>query len=457
MIQANRLIRRAVDGVISMVAPCSAVRLAVGRSATFRRYEDSDRESSCAGTDRVDHSRIEGSSERRTPVPRPGEYRPRVSRRNWALDITLAATVGLLGQLEVWWALGSTHRQGPLLAQSLLYAITALLLVGRRLRPLACLTAMVVVSVIEFVAVGSPEGFAVCVAPLIASYTVGSRLEWRRSWIGLVLSVVIWVAWAAFDPLSEDLAERLSALVWLTPSIIAWLLGALARASRLNAEQRSVNREQRASRAVAEERSRIARELHDVIGHSVSVMTVQASAVRRRLTPEQAVERQALESVESVGREALAEMRRMVGALRDAGDDHDLEPMPGLDQVDRLADKFREAGLPVSLSVTGVPRDLAPGLDLTAYRLVQEGLTNTLRHARNPHLAEVAIDYGPERIELALRDDGQRPPGSPPPAQAGKGLLGMRERVTVYGGSLVARVRPEGGFELVATLPNEPT
>jgi signal transduction histidine kinase len=293
------------------------------------------------------------------------------------------------------------------------------------------------------------------VAPLIATYTVGSRLGWRRSWIGLALSVVLWVAWAFLDPLSEDLAERVSTLVWLTPAIIAWLLGALARAGRLNAEQRSLNREQRASRAVAEERSRIARELHDVIGHSVSVMTVQASAVRRRLTPEQAVERQALESVESVGREALAEMRRMVGVLRDAGDDHDLAPMPGLGQVNRLAEEFRAAGLPVSLSVTGVPRDLAPGMDLTAYRLVQEGLTNTLRHARSPRRIEVAIDYGVDRIELAMRDDGQHPPGSAPPAEPGNGLLGMRERVTVYGGSLVARMRPDGGFELVATLPME--
>jgi signal transduction histidine kinase len=382
-----------------------------------------------------------------------------VSRRNWAFDITLAATVGLLGQLEAWWGIGSTHRQGPLWVQSLLYAVTALLLVGRRMRPLACLTSIVVVSVVEFATVGSPEGYAVCVAPLIAIYTVGSRLEWRRSWIGLVLSVVIWVAWAVFDPMNQDLAERVSSLVWSTPAIIAWLLGALARAGRLNADERSLNREQRASRAVAEERGRIARELHDVIGHSVSVMTVQASAVRRRLTPEQAAERKALESVESVGREALAEMRRMVGALRDADHDpdHSLEPMPGLDRVDRLADEFRAAGLPVALSVTGAPRDLGPGLDLTAYRLVQEGLTNSLRHARNPQRVEVAIDYGVDRLELAMRDDGQHPPGSTPPAEAGNGLLGMQERVAVYGGSLIARTRPESGFELVATLPIEPT
>ncbi len=378
-----------------------------------------------------------------------------MSRRNWAFDITLAVAVGVLGQLEAWWGIGSTHRQGPLWAQSLLYAMTALLLVVRRVRPLACLTGIVVVSVVEFVAVGSPEGSAVILAPLIATYTVGNRLDWRRSWVALVLAVVLWVAWAVFDPMNQGLAERVSALVWLAPSIIAWLLGALVRVTRLNAEQRRINRAHRASQAVAEERNRIARELHDVIGHSVSVMTVQASAVRRRLAPEQVEERQALETVEAVGREALAEMRRMVRVLRQSGADTELEPPPGLDQVGRLAEKFRTAGLPVTVSVTGAARELAPGLDLTAYRLVQEGLTNSLRHARNPRSAEVVIDYRADRIELAVRDDGQPAAASAAPAEAGDGLLGMRERVAVYGGSLVARARPEGGFELVATLPLE--
>ena len=375
-----------------------------------------------------------------------------MSRRNWAFDIALAVAVGVLGQLEAWWGIGSTHRQGPLWVQSLLYAVTAVLLAFRRVHPLGCLTAIVVASVVEFVAVGSPEGFGVSLAPLIATYTVGNQLEWRRSWVGLVLSVAMGVAWAAFDPLNVNAVHRLGSLVWVTPFIIAWLLGTLVRVSRLNAEERRINREQRASQAVAEERTRIARELHDVIGHSVSVMTVQASAVRRMLLPEQVMERQALETVEAVGREALSEMRRMVGVLRQPDADTELEPPPGLGQVGRLAEKFRDSGLPVSVSVTGAVRQLSPGLDLTAYRLVQEGLTNTLRHARNPLGAEVAIDFSADRIQLAVRDDGQ-PVATGPPAEAGNGLLGMRERVAVYGGSLSARVRPEGGFELVATLP----
>ena len=387
------------------------------------------------------------------------QYRRGVTRRNWAFDIALAAVVGALGQLEAWTGGGSTHRQGPLAVQSLLYAVTAVLLVGRRWRPLTVLAAMVAVSIVEFAIVGSPEGFAVILAPIIATYTVANELPWRRSRWGLALIVILHVGWAGLDPMNDNLVEAGGSLVWIAPAVIAWLLGALARASRLNVEQRRANREQRALQAVAEERNRIARELHDVIGHSVSVMTVQASAVRRRLEPSQVVEREALETVEAVGREALAEMRRMVGVLRRPEDGQDLQPPPGLAQVDRLAEQFRSAGLPVSLSVTGAARDLAPGLDLTAYRLIQEGLTNALRHARDPGGARVSIDYGDEQIELAVRDDGAAAHGSAgggAPAD-GNGLLGMRERVAVYGGSLVARRRPQGGFELVATLPVEPT
>ena len=379
-----------------------------------------------------------------------------MSRRNWAFDIALAVAVGLLGQLEAWWGIGSTHRQGPLWVQSLLYAVTAALLVFRRVWPLACLIAMVAVSVVEFAAIGSPEGFAVAVAPLIATYTVASRLPWRRSWIGLALSVLVWLAWAFLDPVNSRLVDRLGSLVWLAPSIIAWLIGSLVRSTRLNAEQRRVNRAQRAAQAVAEERTRIARELHDVIGHSISVMTVQASAVRRRLGPEQAVERQALEAVEATGRQAMAEMRRMVGMLRESQTDPELEPAPGLGQLNRLVEQFRAAGLPVSVSVTGAPRALTPGLDLAAYRLVQEGLTNTLRHARNPRCVEVLVNYGSDRLDVVVRDDGEAAVDPVPPAETGAGLTGMRERVAVHDGSFATRTRPDGGFEMLASLPVEP-
>jgi signal transduction histidine kinase len=376
-------------------------------------------------------------------------YRRPMSRRSWALDATIALVVAVLGVLEAVWGVEATHRQGPVWAQAGLYVVTAGLLVVRRLAPIGCLAAILVVSTIEFAVFGSPEGMGVALPGSVAGYTIGRRVEGRRAWWGVALAVLLWAAWAGLDPMNAKLDNRWLSLVWLFPWIIAWLAGALVRTTAQATEQRRQVREQRASRAVAEERNRIARELHDVIGHSVSVMTVQASAVRRRLHDDQAVERQALETVEAVGREALAEMRRMVGVLRQDGQDADREPPPGLAQVGRLVEKFRAAGLPVQLEVAGAA-ELPPGLDLTAYRLVQEGLTNILRHAVSPTRVQVCIERRDGLLELAVRDDGHPVHGESEP---GHGLLGMQERVAVYGGTLLARPRTTGGFELVATLP----
>jgi signal transduction histidine kinase len=375
-----------------------------------------------------------------------------VTPRRWAFDISLAAVLVVLGQVEAWSGALATHRQGPVAAEAALYAVTTGLLVIRRVDPLGCLALIVVVSAVEFAIFGSPEGFGIAMPGLVASYTVG-RWETRRpAWWGLVLDVLLWLAWSGFDPMDTSLRLHAQSALWLSPWVIAWLVGALVRSQAQNLEQRRAARQQRDARAVAEERNRIARELHDVIGHSVSVMTVQASAVRRRLTPEQEQEREALTTVESVGREALAEMRRMVGVLRADGAATGREPPPGLSQVDRLVDKVRASGLMVDVYVTGAARPLPGGLDLTAYRLIQEGLTNTIRHAALPRSVEVQIFYGPDCVEIAVRDDGGPVPAD---VQPGQGLLGMRERVSVYGGQLVARPRTEGGFELVASLPWE--
>ena len=375
-----------------------------------------------------------------------------MSRRSWTFDAVIAVAFAVLGVLEVYWGIGATHRQGPHWAQALLYVVTALLLVLRRVEPLRCLLAIVVISVAEFAIFGSPEGQGIAMPAMVAAYSVARWERRRPPWWGLVLVVVLWVGWAGLDPVEQHASQRALALVWLFPWVISWLVGALVRSQFANVEQRREARAQRASRAVAEERNRIARELHDVIGHSVSVMTVQASAVRRRLDPAQAVERESLEIVEAVGREALVEMRRMVGVLRQEGDRGDREPSPGLDQLDRLVEKFRAAGLPVEVSVRGEPRPLAPGLDLTAFRLLQEGLTNTLRHAVGVRRTVVSIDYATEQLRLAIRDDGHSVADN---LEAGNGLLGMRERIGVYGGNLVARPCDDGGFELMATLPME--
>lgn len=376
-----------------------------------------------------------------------------MTRRNVLFDSLVVTVVLVLGQLEVWTGAGATHRQGAHWVQALGCGLGAVLLLGRRMEPVGVLAGLVAIYVAEFIVVGSPEGFGVAVPPMVAAYSV-ARWEHRRpAWWGLVLLLILGLAWITFDPVQATATARVRQAVWWSPWVIAWLVGALVRSRVLNAEQRRLRRQDMASRAVTEERNRIARELHDVIGHSVSIMTVQASAVRRRLDPDQADEREALETVEITGREALAEMRRMVGVLRESGETADRQPAPGLSQLARLAEHFRGAGMPVDVAVTGLAQPLAPGLDLTAYRLVQEALTNSLRHAVSPTRAEVSIGYSAETLEIAIRDNGRQ---VAPGAEPGHGLLGLRERVSVYGGELIARPRPEGGFELIATLPLAP-
>lgn len=376
-----------------------------------------------------------------------------MTRRTVLFDSLVVTALLVLGQLEAWTAAGATHRQGAHWVQALGYGLGAVLLLGRRIEPVGVLAGLVAVYVAEFVAVGSPEGFGVAVPPMVAAYSVARWEDRRPAWWGLVLLLLLGLAWITFDPVQATTAARVRQAVWWSPWVIAWLIGALVRSRVLNAEQRRLRRQDMASRAVTEERNRIARELHDVIGHSVSIMTVQASAVRRRLRPDQAAEREALETIETTGREALAEMRRMVGVLRQHGETADREPAPGLSQLARLVEQFRGAGMPVDVAVTGHAKPLAPGLDLTAFRLVQEALTNSLRHAVSPTRAEVSIGYSADTLEIAIRDDGARVASG---AEPGHGLLGLRERVSVYGGELVARPRLEGGFELIATLPLAP-
>jgi signal transduction histidine kinase len=375
-----------------------------------------------------------------------------VRRRSLVFDALLAVAVLVAGQAEAWTGVLATHRQGPHWAQALAYGIPAVLLAFRRMAPLRVLLLMYAVMAVEFVAVGSPEGFGVAVPPLIAMYTVANREDRRRSLWGLAAGLALGLVWIAADPMDTTWTVRLQGTVWLSPWVIAWLLGAYLRARRLYIEGLVREREEKALTAVAEERNRIARELHDVIGHSVSVMTVQASAVRRLMHADQGKERAALETVEATGREALAEMRRMVGVLR-AGAGPDLTPPPTLEQLDRLVENTRRAGLEVVVRTEGEPVGLPPGLDLTAYRLVQEALTNTLKHAEATR-AEIRIDYRPGCLEVSVTDDGR---GPDPAAEQGTGLLGMAERVAVYGGRLTSGSGPDGGFRLRAELPLEAT
>ena len=200
---------------------------------------------------------------------------------------------------------------------------------------------------------------------------------------------------------------------------------------------------------MVEERARIARELHDAIAHNVSMMVVQAGAERRVLEPSSDSTRDVLETIEKIGRGALTEMRRMVGMLRSDASDP-LAPQPGLGDLPTLVAQVREAGLPVELELEGEPRELPVGIGLSAYRIVQEALTNALKHAGEAH-ATVRVRYGADALELEIVDDG--PGGHAPVASGGHGLAGMRERVALYGGRLDAGRRPSGGFAVRVLLP----
>ena len=240
---------------------------------------------------------------------------------------------------------------------------------------------------------------------------------------------------------------------------LAWVFGfALgtrteqARELRLRVAEAERLRAEAEAHASAEERARIARELHDVVAHSVSVMVVQTSGVRRLLREEQHREREALLSVEQIGRQALTEMRRMLGVMRtsDERPAAALAPQPGLQHLDRLIAQVEEAGLPVTLHFEGDRRAISPGVDLSAYRIVQEGLTNALKHSKGTH-ADVVVRFDESVLRLEISDDGVASPAN----GDGQGLVGMRERVALYGGTLEAGPRDGGGFVLRAELPVE--
>jgi signal transduction histidine kinase len=254
--------------------------------------------------------------------------------------------------------------------------------------------------------------------------------------------VVAWIAGYALRERSEQ-AEA------------AEIRATLAERDREAAEMRAVlaerEREAAARIAVAEERARIARELHDIVAHAVSVMVLQVGAVRHDLPAELGEDREALGRVEGAGRTALAEMRRLLGAMRRDGDGIELAPQPGLDSLDSLADDVARAGLPVHIHLDGDPVALPRAIDLSSYRIVQEGLTNALKHARATQ-ADVTIRYRANRVELEVRDDG---PGGATSDGLGHGLVGIGERVKIYGGEMTAGPAPDGGFVLSARLPVE--
>ena len=291
----------------------------------------------------------------------------------------------------------------------------------------------------------------VYVAGLIAAFLLGNLHDGLKARIGLavVLSGATIVVYN--DPMRSPgslVVPALFAAAWLAGFVLRER-AAQAEAAEERAARAEREREAAARIAVAEERARVARELHDVVAHAVSVMVLQVGAVRHKLPQELEEDIDALERVEQAGRTALAEMRRLLGAMRRDDEHPELAPQPGLDRLDPLLEQVGRAGLPVQLHVDGDPFSLPRALDLSAYRIVQEGLTNALKHARASK-ADVTLIYGPDELRIEVRDDGV---GDSTSDGLGHGLVGMRERVKIYGGEMTADALPDGGYALRARLP----
>jgi signal transduction histidine kinase len=332
-------------------------------------------------------------------------------------------------------------------------AIVILTLLARRRFPFAAPASFWLLSAALSFVDGRLIAFPVTVylVGLAAAYLLGSLGDAMQARRGLLIVL------ASAATIIYNLPGHTAGDVILIPSVFAlgWL-GGLAFRERdvqaAEAEDRAMQaereREAAARIAVAEERARIARELHDIVAHALSVMVLQVGAVRHKLPDALSEDRVALEDVERTGRTALTEMRRLLGAMRERGDGAELEPQPGLDNLDALVKSVRSTGLPVRLRVEGDPLPLPRALDLSAYRIIQEGLTNVLKHAGASH-AQVLVRHCTDSVQLEIRDDG-RGPGEG--NGLGHGLVGIRERVKLYGGDMTAGPANDGGFVLSASL-----
>jgi signal transduction histidine kinase len=304
---------------------------------------------------------------------------------------------------------------------------------------------------------GSPGPLAL--GPLIALYTVAT-ISPRR--VSLAAGVVTLVGVTIGVAVGQRHGLGWRSFVFPAVTVAAcWLVGDNLRVRRAyiaeleaKARRADADREAATARAASEERARIARELHDVVVHHVSVIAVQAGAARMRSEHDPGLSdyTQVLAAVESAARQALGELRQLLGILRHDGEPAALTPLPGLDQLDQLLDDVRQTGLPVSLRVVGDPYHLPPAVELSAYRIVQEALTNALKHG-GAMPTTVLLRYGAEDLDIEVTDEGPTPAMADPAGTVGQGLVGMRERVSMFGGDFTAGPRPEGGFRVRARIP----
>ncbi len=373
--------------------------------------------------------------------------------------LDLAPTVALIaiGAAQLLADYDGSGYRGPRGANAAFLIAVCLPLLVRRRRPVLALAAVFLVQAVWIGAYyhGSHQPpFEPFAAGVVACFALGIHADRRGLRAGLVVFALLVLASAIVLAVGgSTVGNALPVLIWWGAAIA---IGrglrerqALVELLRERSARLERDRERDMADAALEERARIARELHDVIAHAVSLMVVQASAERRLLEPDQRRTADTLETIESSGREALGELRRLLGVLRARGRDR-LAPQPGLDALPELLDEGRRGGREIRFEVEGEPVRLPAGLDLTAYRIVQEGLTNARKHAAGAAV-DLTLRWRASELEIDVADQGPGPPVNP--NGAGHGLIGMRERASLYGGSLRTGPGPDGGFRVLARLP----
>ncbi|MEU6867543.1 sensor histidine kinase [Streptomyces sp. NPDC046876] len=292
-------------------------------------------------------------------------------------------------------------------------------------------------------------------ATLLATFTLASLRPARISAPGAVITGLTWLGAGLLDEVRGDHGSLAAAAgqAVVFPAVL-WWFGTLARKTTELTRELAAEQEQRALREIAAERSRIARELHDVVAHHMAVISVQAGLARFVFDSDPATARGALDTIADTGAEALDEMRRMLALLRESDEPGAPErPMPGLQRLADLLARVRAGGTPVELTVRGTARPLGPGADLCAYRVIQESLTNVLKHAPGA-AARIDVHYEPKALTVEITDDGEGAVPAGVPAGSGHGLIGMRERAKLYGGRVDTGPREDGrGFAVRLTLP----
>ena len=334
-----------------------------------------------------------------------------------------------------------------------LAVLTSMFLLVRRQLPLVCLVGVIGCSWLRLLQGSSDNAaFVHWLAVLLAVYSAGAFTS-RRDAIAAAGVVLV-----AFLPLVPDHPASEAVSSYLIYGV-ALGIGRLVRqrtARAADAVKRAVSaeseRDTHALLVVAQERARVARELHDIVAHHISVIVIQAQAGQRMVDPARGGAGEVLKAIESTGRDALVELRRLLDVLRRTDENPQIQPQPGLAQLPALVDNAREAGLPIDLSIEGTPLTLPTGLDLSAFRICQEAVTNALRHSGGSR-TDVLVRYLSDAVELEITDDGLGTAGQERTQGLGHGLLGMRERAAVFGGELTAGPRTPHGFTVRARLP----